>query len=174
MFRIFVAVLFISLSCQTKPKQETSAVSMPQDSAAILAKRPGSDAPRTAADRLVRALYFEHSKKDNPLLEVKDRLLIDQFFAKATADLIWRDVMLSSDKLKRTKTNPLFNARNERIKKMWVLPAAVAGSRAVVFVTFERDAKPQEIRIDMLQIAGRWRIVDMLYPDGKQLTQLLQ
>jgi hypothetical protein len=25
----------------------------------------------------------------------------------------------------------------------------------------------------MQQVAGRWRIVDMLYPDGKQLTEIL-
>ena len=174
MSRILIVILLLTfLSCQTKPKQETSA-SPAEDSAAILAKRPGSDAPRSAADRLVRALYFEHREKENPLLARKDRALIDQFFVKSTADLIWRDAsMMSPGKLKRTKTNPLFNAPNASIKKTWVLPAAVAGSRAVVYVTFERNAKPEEIRIDMQQVAGRWRITDMLYPDGKQLTQLL-
>lgn len=172
--RILVVLLLISaLACQTKPKQETSATSPAEDSAAILAKRPGPDAPRSAADRLVRALYFEHNKQGNPLLETKNRALIDQFFIKSTADLIWRGASTSPGKLKRTKSNPLFNAPNESIKKMWVLPAAVAGSRAVVYVTFERNAKPEEIRIDMRQVAGRWRIMDMRYPDGKRLTELL-
>lgn len=172
--RILILILLLTaLSCQTKPKQETSVASPPEDSAAILAKRPGPDAPRSAADRLVRALYFEHSKKENPLLETKSRALIDQFFIKSTADLIWRDASASPGKLNRTKANPLFNAPNESVKKMWVLPAAVAGSRAVVYVTFERKAKPEEIRIDVQQVAGRWRITDMLYPDGKRLTELL-
>lgn len=174
MSRIFVVLLLLAaLSCQTKPKQETSATTPAEDSAAILAKRPRPDAPRSAADRLVRALYFEHSKKDNPLLETKNRTLIDQFFVKSTADLIWHDASASPGKLNRTKANPLFNSPNEFIKKMWVLPAAVGGSRAVVYVTFERKAKPEEIRIDMQQVAGRWRIMDMLYPDGKRLTELL-
>jgi len=104
----------------------------------------------------VRALYFEHSKKDNPLLETKDRALVDQFFVKSTADLIWRDVSASLGKLGRIWENPLFNAPNETIKKTWVLPATIAGPRAVVYVTFERNTKPEEIRIDMRQIAGRW------------------
>ena len=174
MLRILISTLLLStLSCQTKPKQETSVATPAEDSAAILAERPGPDAPRSAADRLIRALYFEHSKKENPLLETKDRTLVDQFFAKPTADLIWRDAATMLDKLNRTKTNPLFNAADKAIKKTWVLPAAVAGTRAVVYVTFERNAKPEEIRIDMQQIAGRWRILDMLYPNGKRLTQLL-
>lgn len=167
-------LLLISLSCQTKPKQETSVTASPIDSTAMLAKRPSPDTPRSAADRLIRALYFEHSKKENPLLERKNRALIDQFFAKPTADLIWRDASTLPGKLKRLKANPLFNAPNEIVKKTWVLPAVVAGSRAVVYVTFERNTKSEEVRIDMQQTAGRWRITDMFYPDGKRLTQLLQ
>ena len=168
-----IALLITTLACRTKPKQEASTAAPTEDSAAILAKRPGPDAPRTAADRLVRALYFEHSKKNNPLLERKDRALIDQFFTKATADRIWQDASSAPGKLNRTKNNPLYNAPTEEVKKMWVEPGAVAGTRAVVYVTFEQQAKPQELRIDMERQAERWRIHDILYPNGKQLTQLL-
>jgi hypothetical protein len=166
-----VTLLTIIFSCQTKPKQETLSTATAEDSAAILAKRPGPDAPRSAADRLGRALYFEHRKKENPLLETKDRTLIDQFFINSTADRIWRNT--SRVKQNQTKVNPLFDAPDEAVKKPWVLPAAVAGSKAVVYVTFEKNAKPQEIRIDMQQVAGRWRIVDMLYPSGKRLTDIM-
>lgn len=168
-----VVLLFIAISCQTKREQEDATASFSNDTAAALTKRPGPDMPRSAADRLVRALYFEHSKKENPLLETKDRTLIDQFFAKSTADLIWRDASASPGKRKRTQENPLFNAPNEAIKKTWVLPAVIAGTQAVVYVTFEHNSEPKEIRIDMHQIAGRWRITDMHYPGGKRLTQLL-
>lgn len=172
---LYVVWLITALSCQTKPKQEASTGgSPPEDSAAMLAKRPGPDAPRSAADRLVRALYFEHSKKANPLLETKDRALVDQFFVKSTADLIWRNMSVSPEKIHQMKNNPLFNAPTSAIKKMWVEPGAVAGTRAVVYVTFEHNAKPEEIRIDMQQVAGRWRIMDMLYPNGSRLTQLLE
>ncbi len=168
-------VFFLACSCQTRSQRETSAsTSAPADSAAMLAARPTPDAPRSAADRLIRALYFEHRTKENPLLETKDRTLIDQFFTKSTADLIWRDARASVRKLNRTTTNPLFNVSDNVVEKTWVLPAAVAGPRAVVYVTFLQRYKPVEIRIDMQQVAGRWRIVDMRYPDGQQLTQLLR
>lgn len=172
MHQILCIILISSvLSCQTKPKQEASVTTPTEDSTAILAKRPGPDAPRTAADRLVRALYFEHSKKANPLLETKDRALIDQFFVKPLADRIWLDASASQGKLNRVTNNPLFNAPMDVIKKMWVEPGAVAGTRAVVYVTFERNEKAEEIRIDMQQINGRWRISDMLYPDGSRLSK---
>lgn len=175
--KLILAFVLFSFSCQTKPKQEkteTSATTTVQeDSAASLAKRPGPDAPRSAADRLVRALYFEHNTKENPFRETKDRSLIDQYFAKPTADLIWNDAQKGS-KVNRVKTNLLFNAPDAAIKKTWVEPAAVGGSRAIVYVTFQNNSKPEEVKVDLQQINGRWRITDMVYPNGKQLTQLLQ
>ncbi|GAB3892087.1 hypothetical protein GCM10028825_31460 [Spirosoma agri] len=165
----------VSLSCQTKPKQETkkTAASDQPDSAAILAKRAGPEAPRSAADRLVRALYFEHNAKENPFQETKDRTLIDQFFAKPTADLIWSDAQKAPVKVDRTKINLLYNAPNTAIKKMWVEPAAVGGTRAIVYVTFQNNGKPQELKIDLQQLNGRWRITEIFYPDNRQLTKLL-
>lgn len=174
--RCLIALLLIgSVSCQTKPKQEASATSatVEVDSAAMLAKRPGPDTPRSAADRLIRALYFEHNKTENPMRETKDRAVIDQFFAKPTADLIWNDVQKSPGKQKRARLNLLYNAPDPAIKKTWVLPAVVAGSRALVYVTFENLSKPQELRLDMQQLAGRWRITEIHYPGNILLSQLL-
>ena len=174
---LLLALLAITLACQTKPKQETetstTTATASEDSAAILAKHPGPDAPRTAADRLIRALYFEHNAKENPLRETKDRSLVDQFFAKSTADLIWNNAQKSTSKTTRSKINLLFNAPDAAVKKTWVLPAVVGGSRAIVYVTFENKAKPEELKIDMQQRAGRWRITDIFYPDGEQLSELV-
>lgn len=175
-------IIFLSASllasCQTKPKQETEATSTTdtatEDSATALTKRPGPDTPRSAADRLIRALYFEHNAKENPFREKKDRALIDQFFAKSIGDLIWNDAQKSSGKVNRTKINLLFNAPDTAIKKTWVLPAVIGGTRAIVYVTFEDKTKPEELKIDMQQLVGRWRITEISYPDGKQLTTLLQ
>ncbi|GAA4398082.1 hypothetical protein GCM10023187_08260 [Nibrella viscosa] len=175
--RLLIALLIVSLSCQTKTanqKSATASAAVPEDSTLVLNSRPGPDAPRTAADRLVRALYFEHNKKENPFRE-KNRTLIDQYFAPPTADLIWKNTHGTGGKLTPKTTNPLFNAPDNAITKTWVNPGAVAGSKAVVYVTFENQAKPEEIRIEMQQIAaGRWRITDMLYPNGKRLTEMLQ
>lgn len=175
-----IASLFvIMLACQTKPKQEKETAvttgAIQEDSILALATRPGPDAPRSAADRLVRALYFEHSTKENPLRETKDRSLIDQFFAKSTADLIWNDAQKSSGKINRSKINLLFKAPDAAIKKTWVEPAAIGGSKSVVYVTFLNNNKPGDIRIELSQIAGnRWRITEMTYPDSTRLTELLK
>ncbi|AKD57541.1 hypothetical protein [Spirosoma radiotolerans] len=173
--RLIPILLFFTLSCQTKPKQETQTASAAEtvDSTASLAKRPGPDTPRSAADRLVRALYFEHNKTENPMREVKDRALVDQFFVKSTGDLIWNDAKATQGKINRSKINLLYNEPDASIKKTWVLPAVIGGSKAIVYVTFENKSKPEEMKVTMQQVAGRWRIADIQYPNGKSLTQLL-
>lgn len=164
----FSLLILISAACGTKPKQEANTASATDqaDTVVDLNKRPKPDTPRSAADRLVRALYFEHRKKENPFEETKDRALVDQFFAKATADLIWQNQ-------KPSKANLLFNAPDKDVKKAWVLPAVIAGSKAVVFITYEYHEKPVEMRCEMQQQAGRWRITDIVYPDGTRLTKRL-
>ncbi len=178
-YKLIVASVVVCFSCQPKQKEatttaNTSLATEKPDSAVDLTKRPGPDAPRSAADRLVRALYFEHNVKENPFREKKDRALIDQYFDKPTADLIWSDSQKASGKVNRAKINLLFNAPDAAVKKTWVEPAAVGGTKAVVFVTYQNSGKPEEVKIDLQQLAGRWRITEMYYPGGKQLTQLLK
>ena len=170
---LFAGLLLTTFaSCDTKKTgSETNSSTATVDSAAALTKRPGPDAPRSAADRLVRALYFEHNKKDNPFRETKTGVLIDQFFAKPLADKIWKKV--SQTGYKAPKVNPLFNAPDASITKTWVEPAAVGGSRAIVYVTFLQAGKPAEVKVDLVQTAGRWRITELTYPAGKTLTQQL-
>lgn len=169
LLRLLAVMIVLNLSCQTKPKQE-SATSKPAnatlDSATALGKRPGRDAPRSAADRLVRALYFEHNKQENPFRDKNDQTLAGQFFAKPIADRI-----RASNK--PSKINPLFKAPDQDVRKTWVEPAAVGGSRAVVYVTFLNKTKPEEIKVDLTQTDGRWRIIELHYPDGTRLTQNL-
>ena len=97
---LLISAFLFTLACQpaSKPGNRTEGGTATADTAALLAKRPGPDAPRSAADRLVRALYFEHSKTENPLRETSSRALIDQFFAPPTADLLWNRAKQSSVK----------------------------------------------------------------------------
>ncbi|WP_288425553.1 hypothetical protein [uncultured Spirosoma sp.] len=167
---LLCSIVVLSIAgCQSKPKQQNTPTetTITADSAASLAKRPGPDAPRSAADRLVRALYFEHQKTENPFRTTSDQALVEQFFTKPTAALIWK----SKPTLKKEL---LFKAPDSEVKKTWVEPAAVGGSRAVVYTTFEEKGRKKEIRLELTQTAGRWRIEEMTYPDGSRLTQVLK
>jgi hypothetical protein len=163
-----VAILAILAGCQSKQKQQgvTGETTTVPDSVVSLAKRPGPDAPRSAADRLVRALYFEHQKADNPFRTTTNQALVEQFFTKATATQIWNSKPV-------VKKDLLFKTSDSKVKKTWVEPAAIGGSRAVVYTTFEENGNKKEMRVELSQVAGRWRIGEIVYPDGSKLTELL-
>ncbi|RYC67412.1 hypothetical protein [Spirosoma sordidisoli] len=169
-----ITILLIG-GCQQKPAQETTGkpAAEPTTAAVDLTKRPAADAPRSAADRLVRALYFEHDTKENPFLEAKDPALAEQFFTKPVAERLYKKAAAAS--ASRKQINPLFNVPDAQIQKRWVLPAAVSGAKAVVFVTYNTSGKEQEMRCELEQQAnGRWRISDIIYADGKRLTELIK
>ena len=169
---LFLTALTLQLSCQNKPKQEAKIeqTAPPVD----LTKRPDLNAPRSAADRLIRALYFEHSKTDNPFRDAQTRASVDEFFGKSMADRIWNDPRREKGTWKRTAVNPLYNVPDANVKKTWVLPALISGDKAVVFVTYETAGKEQEIRVEMEPIGNdRWRISDIIYADGSRLSEVL-
>ena len=172
----FLLLLAFAVACQTKPKTEATTTA-PADTVAVdLDKMPGRDAHRSAADRMVRALYFEHDKTDNPFLEANNPTLAEQYFTKSTAAL----VQAKAAKLgaqKRHALNPLYNVPDKQISKMWVMPANVSGDKAVIFVTFVDTAtgKEQAMRGEAEQIStGRWRLSDIVYGDGNRLTDVLK
>jgi hypothetical protein len=170
-----LALLLLGAACQTKPKT-TEAANQADTMAVDLNKMPSREAPRSAADRIVRAIYFEHDKADNPFLTPNNTALAEQYFTKPTAALVQAKAA-KLGRAKRHALNPLYNVPDGQIEKMWVLPANVAGDTAVVFVTYVNTAtgKEQAMRCEMTQIAkGRWRVADIVYADGKRLTDVLK
>lgn len=170
-------LLLLTLACQTRTNTSASETNQADTAATVdLNKMPGRDAPRSAADRMVRALYFEHDKEENPFLEKGNTALAEQYFTKPTAALVQaKAARLGSQK--RHAVNPLYNVPDSRVTKMWVMPANVADTRAVIFVTYvdTKDGKEKVMRCEAnLVEKGRWRIADIVYDDGQRLTEVLK
>ena len=170
---LLLVALMLLYACQAKPKNE-SATTTTDTTATVrvdLTKKPAPDAPRTAADRLVRALYFEHRVKENPFFETGDPTLAGQFFTKPMAEKV---VAYARKPGKKGVLNPLFNVPDKQAEKMWVLPATIAGERAAVFITYTHNGKPREMRCEMTRQADRFRIADIVYANGARLTETLR
>ena len=52
---------------------------------------------QTPPEALVAELYRQHDKKRGPFYQTKDRALVEKYFDKSTADLIWKDAVGSKD-----------------------------------------------------------------------------
>ena len=123
-----------------------------------------------APDALVADLYKQRDAKKSPFFQSKDRALVDKYFAKATADKIWKDAVDSKGEMGAIGADPLYNAQDTEIKNFTVGKSEITGSKAAVPVTFENFGKKQTVNYALAQENGSWKIEDIKYTEGKNLV----
>src|SRR5205085_5006541 len=89
------------------------------------------------AEKVVADLYKDHNGKKSPFFQKKDRGLIDKYFTKQLADLIWKDATTTPEgEIGALDGDPLYNAQDTDIKNFAVGKATVKGDTATVPGTF--------------------------------------
>jgi len=116
-----------------------------------------------APDALVTDLYRVHNQKKGPFYQERNRALLDKYFAKSLADLIWKDRITSKGEVGVIDADPLYDAQDMDIKNLAIGKAAFENGGAKVIVTFENLG--QKKTISYLLVNGRtgWRINDIDY-----------
>lgn len=166
---LFCVVL---LSCtQTQPADETQTTATPSLPAQPVASVKQTESP----EDLIRALYQAHKTGKSPFFQAKDRALIDRFFVKEMADLIWQDAVIveKSGEVAFMEADPLYNAQDMDIQDFVVHPAEIDNDGAEVLVTFTNFGEKQEFTFLLDKENDQWRIGDLFYGDGSQLFQML-
>jgi len=123
---------------------------------------------------LVADLYKQH-KKRSPFFQRRSRALLDKYFARELADLLWLDAHSSGDEVGALDGDPLFNAQDMDIKN-FSIGEGVGGPRMVVVpVTFENLGEKHEIKFRVFSFGGSgWKIANIEYDDGASLLEILK
>jgi len=123
---------------------------------------------------LVADLYRQH-KTRSPFFQRRSRALLDKYFARDLADLLWREAHSSGDEVGALDGDPLFNAQDMDIKK-FSIGEGVGGPRMVVVpVTFENLGEKHEIKFRVFSFGGSgWKIANIEYDDGSSLMDILK
>src|SRR6185295_15587198 len=79
---------------------------------------------RMSPEQLVSDLYRQH-KQRSPFFQRRSRALLDRYFTRELADLIWRDARSSGDEVGALDGDPLFNAQDMEITKFAIQKATV-------------------------------------------------
>lgn len=124
-------------------------------------------------EKVVANLYRQHAKQ-SPFFQTKNRALVDMYFTKKLADLIWKDALGSKEEVGALDGDPLYNAQDMDIKKFAIQPAKVQGNKATVNVTFENFGKKQASVFVLTMEPKGWKIEDIKYSDGYSLLKILQ
>lgn len=128
-------------------------------------------------DALVRSLYDAQKADRGPFFQTKSRALVDKYFTKDFADLIWKDAVGSKGEVGAIDFDPLFNAQDMKITAFVIGKPEYdkAGSGiATVTVSFRNFGKPDNVRFLLEQDAAKnWKITDIRYKSGDMLKGML-
>jgi len=142
-------------------------------STSICAAQGPKPARQMSPRALVADLYRQH-KKQSPFFQRRSRALLDKYFARELANLLWQDAHSAGDEVGALDGDPLFNAQDMDIKN-FSIQEGVGGPRMVVVpVSFENFGQKHEIKFRLFSGGGTWRIANIEYDDGSTLLDILK
>ena len=137
------------------------------------AQRQSSGAKQMSATQVVNDLYRQH-KQRSPFFQTRSRALLDKYFTRNLADLLWRDAHSSGAEVGALDGDPLFNAQDMKITNFAIGEPNLLPGGGTVPVTFENFGKDHVIIFSVKRERVGWKIGDLLYEDGATLVQILR
>lgn len=129
------------------------------------------------ADEVVKNLYAAQQAGNSPFFQSKNRALIDKYFVKELADMIWKDSVDAKGEVGAIDFDPLYYAQDTEITEFAVQKPRDDGGpdNAFVKVTFKNFGKPDWIDYELRRETDKtWKIVGIYYRDGEDLASLLR
>ena len=123
-------------------------------------------------EQVVADLYHQH-KRQSPFFQKKSRSLVDRYFDKDLADLIW-NVPDSPGEVGPLDGDPLYNAQDMEIRNFVIHKAMVTNGTATALVTFTNIGKKQEVKFLLASRQSSWKITNIRYDDGTDLIGILK
>src|SRR5690606_5681264 len=103
-------------------------------------------------------LYKTHDAKKSPFFQTKDRALVDKFFVKATADLIWRDAKESAaNNTVGLGFDPLYDGQDFEIKDFKITPGTTKDAISSATTEFTNFGEKQTVTFLLRENGGTWK-----------------
>jgi len=129
---------------------------------------------RLSPNALVADLYRVHNRKHSPFFQTRSRALLDKYFEKDLADMIWKDAVKSKGEVGAIDGDPLYDAQDMEIKKFAIAMPSYADGKARVNVTFENFKEPKSFVFILVNGRSGWRISNIEYGEGRSLRGYLK
>ncbi len=133
---------------------------------------------------IVKNLYKAHKTSKGPFFQTKSRVVIDKYFTKDLADLIWKDAKEANGEVGRLDFDPLYGAQDNTHTDFVIMDTGWGGdakfgplTEAVVQVTFKLESKETMVSFRFRQQKNKlWKIYNIRYPgdgDDRFLKEIL-
>jgi hypothetical protein len=129
-------------------------------------------------DVVVKNLYAAQKADSSPFFQTKSRALVDKYFMKDFADLIWKDSVAAQGEVGAIDFDPLYNAQDTEITAFKIgKPMYGEGNLDVadVPVTFKNMGKDETILFRLERNSQKiWKIGDIYYPSNPESSSSLK
>lgn len=165
-------IVFVGCSSATRTTAENLNTNLPNISSAAPTPTPAAEnqTAKTAPDALVKDLYQQHDAQKSPFYQSENRALVDKYFDKNLAEMIWKEAREPKDGVGALDGDPLYDAQDTDIKKFAVGKPQITGDKAEVVVSFENFKKPTKFTYLLVKQNGDWKISDIKYGEGRTGT----
>jgi hypothetical protein len=129
-----------------------------------------------APDQVVKNLYAARkSPKTDPFFQNKNRALLDKFFTRELADLIWKDaISVKPGESGNLDYDPLYYAQDTDIKNFVVGKADENNIVKVNFKNYDRDEQIIFTLVKENTASKIWKIESIMYSDADDLGSILE
>ncbi len=142
------------------------------------AKKTTAKTTAAAPQQVVKDLYAaQKSEKANPFFQTKSRALIDKYFVKDLADMIWNDTIAAKGEVGAIDFDPLYGSQDLQITNLVVgTPKNESGPDDVFLkVNFKNYGKADSVGFNLRREANKqWKIYDIEYSSGDELVSILR
>ena len=140
---------------------------------AALTIRATTKVPRPTPETVVANLYKQHQKA-SPFFQTRSRSILDKYFDKQLADLLWKDASTKREDVGPLNGDPLYNAQDMEIKNFVIGQATISGKTAKLKVSFVNFDRNEEIFFDLVSTPVGWKVSNLTYLDGTTLVGILK
>jgi hypothetical protein len=123
----------------------------------------------TTPETLVGDLYRAQKQKRGPFFQTRSRALVDKYFEKDLAKLIWNDAVTSKGEVGVLDGDPLYDAQDMEIKNFVINKARQEGANELVDATFQNFGEKKTITFVVVKDTPGWRIHDIVYAADRTL-----
>lgn len=174
---LLAAILLTTINCSSVSKTSTENVNVAAGNTANVQATPPTAASETSAaqitapDALVKDLYKTHDKKNGSIVRGKDRKILDKYFNKNLAGLIWKDMTTNNNEVGVIDFDIFYNTQDPVISKFAVGAAKIEGDKASVPVTFNNSDAKVTVNYSLVKENSEWKISDINYDDNQSLVK---
>lgn len=135
-----------------------------------------------APNVIVKNLYAAQKAGAGPFSQAKSRALVNKYFRKDLADLIWKDAIKANGEVGAIDFDPLYGSQDSQISSFTIMETGWGGDskfgpddEAVVQVTFRDSGKERMVSFQFKQGKDKnWKIYDVHYRSDDGQVKLVE